>query len=459
MITRSDVVQMIRDTLGTLVFQTRRGTTEQWAASTRPLKPGEQGWNSTTKQMYVGDGVKLYPFYDVVGTGVVTGGATGSGLTQAQIQDLINTSINGITFPPSYVLPNSVVQAVTVLTGNEARPNASVVLWVGGSEKPLNMQDQDVHLAEEPADLTAPTTPTGLAVSAATTTGFTVSWTPSSDAIGVTGYEVRLNGGTAVAKTTNSHTFTSLAENTTYTVEVRARDAAGNFSSWASISGATLAPNVMRNFFAPAYMTEMKSQPDWSPTVANDPGGIELASIFWSAGSGAKPFLVHGVRLYTPSTADSAYMNGNVTARLYAREYVSDPVDVSSFPTLNSEATKSATYSAPRTPDSWVDILFDSPVQINPAVGGVQDPGDDLAVISIQMDSGSYMAVSFTEIDAFLAAHSTTPGNSGAMINSPHGDSVKWPASSLRSAFQQGANNWQPGTNWYGVDLIYTVVG
>lgn len=81
------------------------------------------------------------------------------------------------------------------------------------------------------SDTTAPSVPGSLAAVDITTTGFTVSWTASTDNIGVTGYEVYLDGTSVGVVSVTSKTFTALTAGTSYSVTVRARDAAGNWSA------------------------------------------------------------------------------------------------------------------------------------------------------------------------------------------------------------------------------------
>ncbi|HEY1175104.1 MAG TPA: cellulase family glycosylhydrolase, partial [Phytomonospora sp.] len=85
------------------------------------------------------------------------------------------------------------------------------------------------------ADTVAPTAPGTPAASGITATGATLSWTASTDNVGVTGYDV-LNASNAVvaSATTNSVTLTGLTPSTQYALRVRARDAAGNQSSASS---------------------------------------------------------------------------------------------------------------------------------------------------------------------------------------------------------------------------------
>lgn len=81
-------------------------------------------------------------------------------------------------------------------------------------------------------DTTPPTVPTSVTASAITSTGFTLTWAASTDAVGVTGYEVQIDGvtyGTTTGATTIAVTGRTTA--TTYSVRVRARDAAGNYSN------------------------------------------------------------------------------------------------------------------------------------------------------------------------------------------------------------------------------------
>ena len=80
-------------------------------------------------------------------------------------------------------------------------------------------------------DTQAPTTPTSLASTSKTSTSITLAWTASTDNVAVTGYDVYAN---SVLKTTASGvtaTITGLTASTTYSIYVKAKDAAGNASA------------------------------------------------------------------------------------------------------------------------------------------------------------------------------------------------------------------------------------
>lgn len=67
-----------------------------------------------------------------------------------------------------------------------------------------------------------------------TDSSITLNWSASQDNVGVTGYEVWLNGVKQVNVTTSNTTIQGLQANTTYQLAVRAYDKASNFSNFSS---------------------------------------------------------------------------------------------------------------------------------------------------------------------------------------------------------------------------------
>jgi endonuclease I len=88
-------------------------------------------------------------------------------------------------------------------------------------------------------DTTVPTTPSNLTVGIKTTTSIALSWTASTDNIGVTGYDIYMNGILKASATTTSATITGLTATTTYSFAVKAKDAAGNTSANSTAISAT----------------------------------------------------------------------------------------------------------------------------------------------------------------------------------------------------------------------------
>jgi chitodextrinase len=80
-------------------------------------------------------------------------------------------------------------------------------------------------------DTIPPSTPANLAASGATATSISLTWSPSTDNIGVTSYDVYRSGALAGTSNSTSYTVGGLACGTSYTFSVDAKDAAGNASS------------------------------------------------------------------------------------------------------------------------------------------------------------------------------------------------------------------------------------
>ncbi|MFY1636373.1 S8 family serine peptidase [Solwaraspora sp. WMMB335] len=95
-------------------------------------------------------------------------------------------------------------------------------------------------------DTVAPSTPGTPVASSVTATSATLTWTASTDNVGVAGYDIeRATGGGTFApvgsSATNSFVATGLAAGTTYQFQVRAEDAAGNLSPFSAAVTVTTA--------------------------------------------------------------------------------------------------------------------------------------------------------------------------------------------------------------------------
>jgi parallel beta-helix repeat protein len=87
-----------------------------------------------------------------------------------------------------------------------------------------------------PPDTTAPSAPSNLASPSKTSSSVALSWSASTDNVGVAGYDV-YRGGSKVNTsliTATSYTDTGLSASTAYTYTIRAKDAAGNESASSS---------------------------------------------------------------------------------------------------------------------------------------------------------------------------------------------------------------------------------
>jgi RHS repeat-associated protein len=100
---------------------------------------------------------------------------------------------------------------------------------------------QSATTASSGPDTTAPTVPTGLSATAAGSNRINLSWTASTDAVGVTSYTIRRGGSvlSQVSGSTISFSDFSAAPSTLYSYTVSAADAAGNSSAQSTSASAT----------------------------------------------------------------------------------------------------------------------------------------------------------------------------------------------------------------------------
>ena len=96
------------------------------------------------------------------------------------------------------------------------------------------------------ADMTPPTAPSNLAATAASANQINLSWTASTDNVGVTRYLLERCQGAActgfvqiATPTGTTYSDTGVAANTSYSYRVRATDAAGNLGPYSNVASAT----------------------------------------------------------------------------------------------------------------------------------------------------------------------------------------------------------------------------
>ena len=154
-------------------------------------------------------------------------------------------------------------------------------------------------------DNTAPTVPANLHITATTTNTISLDWDNSTDNVGVTGYDVYVNGSKVATPTSSDYVVTNLTASTSYNFTVQAHDAAGNFSAQSGIvNGSTsaavdnVAPSVPANLHVTATTTNSISL-DWDNSTDNV--GVTGYDVY-----------VNGSKVATPASSD--YMVINLSA-------------------------------------------------------------------------------------------------------------------------------------------------
>jgi chitodextrinase len=128
-----------------------------------------------------------------------------------------------------------------------------------------------------PPDTTAPSAPGGLAKTSSTPTTIGLSWSPSTDNVGVTGYGLYRNGSAAGSSSGTTASIAGLACGTSYTLAVDAYDAAGNRSGKSSITASTSActdstPPTAPSGLAQSGSTQTSVTLSWN--ASTDAGGV-----------------------------------------------------------------------------------------------------------------------------------------------------------------------------------------
>jgi hypothetical protein len=135
--------------------------------------------------------------------------------------------------------PGSTGTVTFSVTSTGTATPGSYTLPVGVSDTAEPVHDaaaSATYLVNEttpPTDSESPTTPTGVAASA-NFKQVSLTWNPSSDNVGVAGYEVLRDGSLIGAATDSSYTDTSGTDGVIYEYSVRAFDAAGNRSPYST---------------------------------------------------------------------------------------------------------------------------------------------------------------------------------------------------------------------------------
>jgi len=154
-------------------------------------------------------------------------GTTANGVNCANVDILISTNGGSTWSTLLAATPNDGSQAVTIpnTPGNQNR-----IMVKGTNHIFFDVSNANFTITAGSSDTLAPTAPT-LAASGTTSTSTNLSWSGATDNVAVTGYDV-YRGGVLIGSTTTATTFaaTGLTPSTSYTFNVRAKDAAGNVS-------------------------------------------------------------------------------------------------------------------------------------------------------------------------------------------------------------------------------------
>lgn len=262
----------------------------------------------------------------------------------------------------------------------------------------------DVVFSPTAPDTSAPTAPSNLTANAVSATQINLSWTASSDNVGVAKYQVFRDGGaTPIAEPTTTSFTDAVLPATTYSYTVKAVDAAGNISAASNTATATTpAAPTSYSLFSASSVPAAPSDPD---TAA-----VELGVKFTSSQNGS----ITGIRFYK-----GAGNTGTHIGKLW-----------SSTGTLLASATFTG-----ETASGWQQVNFASPVAVTAGT---------IYVASYLAPNGRYAG------DVNFFTNSVTNGPLTAPSSASSGGN---------GVYRYGASGGFPNNTWqaanYWVDVVF----
>ncbi|WP_026709623.1 reprolysin-like metallopeptidase [Flavobacterium filum] len=244
-------------------------------------------------------------------------GTTANNVNCANVDILISTDGGNTWTTLLTATPNDGSQAVTM-------PNVSSstcrIMVKGNNHIFFDVSNANFTLTTAVADTTAPTAPTNLTAAGTTQTSTNLSWTASTDNVGVTGYDVYRDGSLLASVTGTTYTATGLTASTTYSFFVRAKDAAGNVSGNSNTVSVTTQS-------APAPDTTAPTAPTLSALGTTQTS----TNLSWS-----------GATDNVGVTGYDVYQNGTFLASTTATTYVATGLTASTAYTFNVRAKDAA---------------------------------------------------------------------------------------------------------------------
>ena len=263
-----------------------------------------------------------------VPTGLISSNITQTGCSLSWTAATDNVGVTGYNVYQGTTLKTTVTSTSASITGLTAGTAYSFSVKAKDAAGNLSASSTSVNVTTTAAtDTTAPTTPTGLAASNITQTGCTLSWTASSDNIGVTGYDVYQGTTLKTSVTSTSASITGLTAATLYSFSVKAKDAAGNVSASSTainVTTSSATPSITELYFS-EYLEG--SSNNKAIEIANATGASISLSVYsikkqtngagsWSTGLTLSGTLANNAKFVIVNSAIASACYSTATANL-----------------------------------------------------------------------------------------------------------------------------------------------
>ena len=169
-------------------------------------------------------------------------------------------------------------------------------------------------------DTTAPSVPSGLSAAVISSSQINLSWSASTDNVGVTGYRIYRGGAQIATATGTSFSNTGLTPSTSYTYTVAAYDAAGNVSQQSSpVSKTTQISSGGGSLpLSASYSFEAQSGTTVADSSGNGNGGVST-SASWVAGKYGQGMSFAGTGFVSVPDAPSLDITGAGTVEVWVK--------------------------------------------------------------------------------------------------------------------------------------------
>ncbi|GGH12933.1 hypothetical protein GCM10008013_05640 [Paenibacillus segetis] len=208
-------------------------------------------------------------------TNITTSNVTSNSVTLNWTASTDNVGVKGYDVYKDSALAGSSTSTSYIVTGLSASTAYTFTITAKDEAGNVSVASAPVSVTTGAADTVPPTAPTNLAAPTITASSVSLSWTVSTDNVGVKGYDV-YNGTTlAGSSNTTSYTVTGLAPNTAYTFTVKAKDDAGNVSAASNALTVTTLPQNPSQYEIIGYF------PSWAAynTPSFTPANIDATKV------------------------------------------------------------------------------------------------------------------------------------------------------------------------------------
>jgi chitodextrinase len=266
-----------------------------------------------------------------------------------------------------------------------------------------------------------PSVPAGLVSSSVTHNSYSLAWTASTDNVGVTGYQVKINGvENPTILTSTTYSATGLNPLTLYAVQVRAKDAVGNWSAYSSVLNITTlqGPDLTNPTGSITVPSGGATLSGTTPITvsASDAGGLNHIDFYRSTNTQIGSVVATGTSgSFTYQWNTTTVPNGSY--QIYAKIY-----DNAGNLVTTSNVTVTVNNVVVPPPDTIVPVVsMTSPAQ------GATVSGSAVALVSTATDNVGVTKVEFYRGTTLITTDTTGSGTGNSTFD------VAWDTTSLAS--------------------------